>query len=430
MDANENVMQDKSGGFSVEEISKEKQLLKSVEGLISAIKSGQLVREQEQSSKRMQEILGSVLDKASLSLLDPSFKQKNESIFEEEEEEEESEERAEYRKSSSNIHKASSSLLINDTSNELKVPSRYSLRHSAKSLEEKDQGDASSKAETISQLAQENLMEESENDLYRTQNEGYYLETERDLATQQSSRSRNLASEYDQEMQAYLASLSEKVTYEDVLNTTATKVKLFERPKSATTEMAMARYHSSQKKRLDEDYAVPKQKTDERFARNLHYFCMLEHERRHVLLLPEELADVTRKFHTRNKYQFIQTHKSSHKAKHSDRLSVARTSEMSSDNNNTGSKKTPSSASALSGTDMETQSEWDTQKDRSHEAAAQRVFDNLNEIIQFERQKTHYYRNDDLETKSNADSGIGDNSSLDSWRLQAESALKEDFCLS
>lgn len=51
-------------------------------------------------------------------------------------------------------------------------------------------------------------------------------------------------------------------------------------------------------------------KTDEeRFARNLHYFCMLEHERRNVLLLPEELANVTRKFHTRNKYQFMQTQK-------------------------------------------------------------------------------------------------------------------------
>ena len=73
----------------------------------------------------------------------------------------------------------------------------------------------------------------------------------------------------------------------------------------------MNEYNATKSKKAREDYELPEsaQTDEERFARNLHYFCMLEHERRNVLLLPEELADVTRKFHTRNKYQFMQTQK-------------------------------------------------------------------------------------------------------------------------
>ena len=219
-------------------------------------------------------------------------------------------------------------------------------------------------------------------------------------------------SEYDAEIEAYLASLPETVTYEEIINARAHKVKMFAREKTVQPGAQLG----EQKRAGDE------RSNEERFARNLHYFCMLEHERRSVLLLPDELADVTRKFHTRNKYQFIQTQKSNQSRRQQiGRLSVARTSGFS-----TQSAKTPYVGSTFSASQTA-----ENLRERSHEAAAQRVFDNLNEIIQFERQKTQYYdKSDDFETKSNADSGIGDNTgSLDSWRVQAETALNEDFCL-
>ena len=225
-------MRDKSSGFSVEDISNEKKLLKSVEGLISAIKSGQLVKEQENSSKRIQEILGSVLDKASLSLLDPSFK-KETSILEEDEGgvEDDAAIDADYQQ-----HQHSSSL-INDTSNLLKVPSttRYSSRHSGKSSGGAGGDAASSKAETTSQIDQDNpLMEPSSRSMHA---EGYYLDTERgeggegDETMRSSNKIEDLMAEYEREIQAYLASLSPEVTYEDILNTRAHKVKIFEKEK-------------------------------------------------------------------------------------------------------------------------------------------------------------------------------------------------------
>jgi hypothetical protein len=229
-------MRDKSSGFSVEDISSEKKLLKSVEGLISAIKSGQLVKEQETSSKRIQEILGSVLDKASLSLLDPSFRKEDTSILEEENEYDELDRDAldgDYQQ-----QQQQSSSLINDTSNLLKVPSttRYSTsRHSTKSG-----GDVvSSKADTTSQIDQENpLMDPSSRSLHNDA-EGYYLDTERGVemvggsdSNQVSNNIDSLMAEYEKEMQAYLASLSPTVTYEEILNTRAHKVKIFEKEKS------------------------------------------------------------------------------------------------------------------------------------------------------------------------------------------------------
>jgi hypothetical protein len=67
-DGNEN-----GGGadaFDNEEALREQQLLKSVEELLTAIKSGQLIREQEMSNAKILEILGNVLDKDSLQQLD------------------------------------------------------------------------------------------------------------------------------------------------------------------------------------------------------------------------------------------------------------------------------------------------------------------------------------------------------------------------
>ena len=223
-------MRDKSSGFSVEDITNEKRLLKSVEGLISAIKSGQLVKEQENSSKRIQEILGSVLDKASLSLLDPSFK-KETSIVEEDERDAD-----EYV--GTYIDNQHSSELINDTSNLLKVPSttRYSSRHSAKSSGGAGADAVSSKAETISQLDQDNLLMDQSNRSIHA--DGYYLDTERVDERGEGSENKNssnkidaLMAEYDKEIQAYLASLSPQVTYEEILNTRAHQVQMFEKEK-------------------------------------------------------------------------------------------------------------------------------------------------------------------------------------------------------
>jgi hypothetical protein len=127
------------------------------------------------------------------------------------------------------------------------------------------------------------------------------------------------------------------------------------------------------------------------------------------------------------------------------RLSVARTSETPySTTHSASQQKVPFSGGVGSSTFSAAINSGDASREKSHEAAAQRVFDNLNEIIQFERQHTHYYTksnnsnnsSDDFETKSNADSGIGTDpsgaiASLDSWRMQAETALRlpEDFCL-
>ena len=166
-------MRDKSGGFSVEEITNEKKLLKSVEGLISAIKSGQLVKEQENSSKRIQEILGSVLDKTSLSLLDPSFRKETSIV-----EEEDYEDMQEYQPNVDTLsHKRSSSLLV-DTNNELKGPS-LSLRHSAKSNKSGEKEPADVLSFKGVDANSENLAEPSALDLKSNEEDGYYLETER-----------------------------------------------------------------------------------------------------------------------------------------------------------------------------------------------------------------------------------------------------------
>ena len=174
-----------------------------------------------------------MLDKASLSLLDPSFK-KETSIIEEDERDVD-----EYV--GADIDNQHSSELINDTSNLLKVPSttRYSSRHSAKSSGGGAGVDAvSSKAETISQLDQDNLLMDPSNRSIHA--DGYYLDTERvdergegDENKNSSNKIDALMAEYDMEIQAYLASLSPQVTYEEILNTRAHQVRMFEKEKPA-----------------------------------------------------------------------------------------------------------------------------------------------------------------------------------------------------
>ena len=63
------------------------QSLVSVEMLISAIKSGELVKEQENSNKRIQDILLSILDEKTLQMFDNLFNEdKNDEAIDEEDE--------------------------------------------------------------------------------------------------------------------------------------------------------------------------------------------------------------------------------------------------------------------------------------------------------------------------------------------------------
>jgi hypothetical protein len=254
----------------------EKMLLKSVEELIMTIKSGELIKEQELSNKRIQEILSTVLDKTSLALLDPSFSDKDKEGD-----------------------------TISQDNEMTTVDQDYILQHSHEESLKVPSEKVEQTTRTSSELKtlQYESMAPNEFSIQRSTNEGYYIETER---TEIKSQSRNAASEYDEEIDEYLASLPEKVSYEDVLNTTAKQAKLFEKPERKKANLVgLENYNMTQTQKAKPDYQVPKKTTEERFARNLHLFCMLEHERRNLLLLPDELIDVTRKYHTRNKFQFV-----------------------------------------------------------------------------------------------------------------------------
>lgn len=241
----------------------EKKLLKSVEGLISAIKSGQLIIEQEQSNKRIQEILGSVLDKASLSLFDPSFSERDPIIEE-----------------------AAESVIDTQQLNDSQTSSI--LLATEQSYKEKDSSEKHSHSNATVYNDQKSLPGSILSSLHKRSREGDNLSTSQ--TEKLSDTARSLLDTYQDEIDQYLASLPSKATNEDVLNTTAVKATLFDR-------------ESHKQERGPKPVVEPT--TEEIFARNLHLFCMLEHERRDYLLLPEELADVTRKFHTRNKFESV-----------------------------------------------------------------------------------------------------------------------------
>lgn len=59
--------------------------------------------------------------------------------------------------------------------------------------------------------------------------------------------------------------------------------------------------------------------------------------------------------------------------------------------------------------------------------AAQRVFDNLTDMMSFERKKSSYTRTEDDLVSLTNDSGLGDD--LDSWRQQAENVINDKFIL-
>lgn len=301
----------KEADLTPEQNLEDKKIVKGVEGLITAIKSGQLVSEQEQSNKKIQEILGTVLDKTSLSLFDPSF---SENMDEE------------------------------------------------KELNERSMVDSAINADSMrdSQGVQS----------VRTMTENFDLDNEEKFSADNDTHTdaqtvKSMLSSYQDEIDAYLANLPAMVTKEDVLNTTATSLKLIERPR--------------QKEEAKKSQIVS---TDEKYARNLHLFCMLEHERRDSMLLPDELRDVTRKYHVRSKYE----NKRKESAKRSDSFvsqqSIAKFNDQFIAYNRT-------------------------------DRAAKRVFDNLTDLMHFDEKKSY----------STIDSGYED-SELDMWKKKADQSLE------
>ncbi len=221
-------------------------LLSTVEGLISAIKSGQIIKEQEESNVRIKEILVGILEKESLDAFESVFDQDKRPYSE--------------AKESEKIKLDEIRSMENYSELEKKLES--SSNHTLPGFQRLDTPTAS-----------KSLREESVS---------IYLES-----AQQTQRS--LTSAYDHEINAFLASLPSEVTCTDVLNGYAKKIKMFEK-KSAQKE----------KKKIESKQELT---AEEKYEKNMHLFCMLEHERRYSLLLPNELINVTRKFHTRNKFE-------------------------------------------------------------------------------------------------------------------------------
>ena len=121
---------------------------------------------------------------------------------------------------------------------------------------------------------------------------GLFLESER------SQTVLSMVSAYDAEMNLYLASLPLEVRDEDLLNVQAERLAVCERP-------AKKRVALTKGGRANERAGGVEASAEERYAKNLHLFCMVEHERRGVLLLPDELVNVTRKLHTKNRFDNV-----------------------------------------------------------------------------------------------------------------------------
>jgi len=229
----------------------------SVETLITAIKSGELVKEQQDSNQRIQEILLSILDEKTLSMFDDLFKDdksKNDTIEEEDYEErmdaiDEVTEKEESTMPNSNV-----------------LPSQQTVR------------EASSNSFRLESARLPS---------------GLFLESERAQTVD------SMVSGYDVEMNEYLASLPLEVTNEDVLNVQAEKLEVLVKPEVKRESLLKTKEHMSKR----HDLVQPT--TEERYAKNLHLFCMVEHQRRTSLLLPDELVNVTRKLHARNRFDNV-----------------------------------------------------------------------------------------------------------------------------
>jgi hypothetical protein len=231
----------------------ERLLLSTVEGLISAIKSGQIIKEQEESNKHIHNILSTILDKESIIQF--------ESVFDRE-------------KTVSTLTKESAKSKQDEASS-LNVASDLDKMTNVGFLSNNNmQKEAFQSAVNLTSAGSKSLRNESSS---------LFLE-ESSKNTQRSIIS------YDEEINAYLASLPSEVTHTDVLNAYSKRVKLFE--KEATVSLLRK-----------EVQPVQQLTTEEKYAKNMHLFCMLEHEQRHSLLLPDELINITRKYHTKNKFE-------------------------------------------------------------------------------------------------------------------------------
>lgn len=293
------------------EILQDKKIVKGVEGLITAIKSGQLLSDQEQSNKKIQEILATVLDKTSLSFFDPSF--------------------------SENL----------DETNQLNERSVVDSAINAESIHD-SQGRQSERTET------ENFDTDTEE------------KESRDFDSQIDEQMvKSIVSSYQDEVDLFLATLPPLVTREDVLNTTATGLKLNEKP----GHRVEARNHS-------------RASLEEKYSRNLHQFCTFEYQRRDSMLLPNELLDVTRKCHVHKKFDFDRKES----ARHSRESFTSQKTMLMNEN-----------FIAYNRTDQ----------------AAKRVFDNLVDLMHFDEKKSY----------STIDSGFED-SELSVWKKKAEQSLE------
>lgn len=212
------------------------------------------MNEQQESNKRIQDILLSILDDETLKMFDDLFKEENpvqqETIQEEEEEED--------------------------------------LPESRGPVEDETGDESKNGTHSVCQSTAMSLKPES-----ARLPSGLFLESERNQTAM------SIVSTYDDEMNLYLASLPLDVRDEDLLNVQADPLRLFEKPLNTKPSLLNANAHVN--KKVD----VVEPSTEEKYAKNLHLFCMVEHERRNLLLLPEELINVTRKLHTKNKYDNV-----------------------------------------------------------------------------------------------------------------------------
>jgi hypothetical protein len=106
--------------------------------------------------------------------------------------------------------------------------------------------------------------------------------------------SESITAAYDAEIEAFLSSLPGSLSFDkgqELL--VGRRARLFERSSRHAGYSTTRQFPSRS--------PAP----EERHRRNLHYFCMLEDERRSLMLLPDELRNVTRKYHTRDKYDHV-----------------------------------------------------------------------------------------------------------------------------
>jgi hypothetical protein len=141
-------------------------------------------------------------------------------------------------------------------------------------------------------------------------------------------------------------------------------------------------------------------------------FCMQEHERQSYLLLPDELINVTRKFHNRSKYETFVNSKSASNRQQSENRSSSAASSIK-------TKMTFTSMSI-------NQNESIEKNNKNIEASTKEAIDNLNGMIKFEHSNlntsnktANFLKLNDHYVKNYSETTI----LLENWRIQAEQAV-------